>query len=366
MTSRYSRLELGRLWRMGSGRAKLAAGTLAAITAVAGIIIVALHPQQGASQQGRPTEGRLAASRVTEGRPREGHSPPRSAAVADPQRPVAPPASHPVAVPRYREARQSPGHLGPATAAVTALPMKGVSAWAFPGVRRALAESRASWYYTWGPSPGGIAGPPGVQFVPMIWGAGSVTQATLSEVAHEGHVLLGFNEPDLSSQSNMTVSQALQLWPQLMATGMTLGSPAVADDAATPGGWLDRFMRGASARGYRVNFIAVHWYGGDFATAPAVSELKSYLQAIHARYHLPVWLTEFALIRFGATVTFPSQHQQAAFLTAATSMLSHLADVQRYAWFALPATPGDGSAGLFRPGAIATAVGRAFEAAPGA
>ncbi len=46
-------------------------------------------------------------------------------------------------------------------------------------------------------------------------------------------VLLGFNEPDMSSQSNMTVSDALRLWPRLMATGMRLGSPAVAANAAT-------------------------------------------------------------------------------------------------------------------------------------
>jgi hypothetical protein len=36
--------------------------------------------------------------------------------------------------------------------------------------------------------------------------------------------------------------------------------------------------------------------------------------------------------------------------------------VQRHAWFALPATPGDGSAGLFGPGPVVTRVGRAFEA----
>jgi hypothetical protein len=148
-----------------------------------------------------------------------------------------------------------------------------------------------------------------------------------------------------------------------MATKMILGSPAAATDAATPGGWLDRFMRGARAHHYRVNFIAVHWYGGDFRTRAAVGELKSYLKAIHARYRLPIWLTEFALIRFAATATFPTPRQQAAFVTAATSMLQHLSFVQRYAWFALPATPGDGSAGLFRPGATATPAGRAFEAA---
>jgi hypothetical protein len=245
---------------------------------------------------------------------------------------------------------------------------KGVSAWVFNGVDRALAKSGASWYFTWAVGHPGIASRRGVHFVPMIWGAGSVTTGNLNQVRREGHYLLGFNEPDNPGQSNMTVAQALSLWPRLMATRMNLSSPAVATDAATPGGWLDRFMRGARARHYRVNFIAVHWYGGDFRTGPAVGELKSYLKAIHARYKLPIWLTEFALIRFAATATFPTPRQQAAFVTAATSMLQRLSYVQRYAWFALPATTGpngDGSAGLFRPGAIATAAGRAFEAVRG-
>jgi hypothetical protein len=239
---------------------------------------------------------------------------------------------------------------------------KGVSVWVFDGVGKALAKSGASWYYTWAPDHPGIATRARAQFVPMIWGGGSVTTANLRLVRHEAHYLLGFNEPDNSGQSNMTVAQALHLWPQLIATGMRLGSPAVATDAARPGGWLDQFMRGAATRRYRVNFITVHWYGQDFGTGLAVGELRSYLQAIHARYRLPIWLTEFALIRFGASVSFPSPRLQAAFVTAATSMLERLSFVQRYAWFALPATPGDATAGLFRRGAVATAAGRAFEA----
>jgi Glycosyl hydrolase catalytic core len=239
---------------------------------------------------------------------------------------------------------------------------KGVSVWTFRGVSTALKRSGASWYFTWAAGHPGVASPAGVQFVPMIWGAGNVTAATLRQVKRQGRDLLGFNEPDSRSQANLTVSRALRLWPRLMGTGMQLGSPAVADDAATPGGWLDQFMRGAAARHYRVNFITVHWYGSDFATRPAVGQLRSYLQAIHNRYHKPLWLTEFALIKFGRTASFPTPRQQAAFVTAATSMLEHLSFVQRYAWFALPATPGDGSAGLFRPGAAATAAGRAFEA----
>ena len=239
---------------------------------------------------------------------------------------------------------------------------KGAGVWTFNGVHRALIKSGVTWYYTWGPDHHGITSPRGVAFVPMIWGAGSVTNANLREVKHEGRYLLGFNEPDNAGQANMTVSHALRLWPRLMSTGMRLGSPAVATGAATRGGWLDRFMRGASARHYRVGFVTVHWYGGDFVTARAVSELKAYLKAIHARYRKPLWLTEFALIRFGAQTTFPSARRQAAFVTAATTMLRHLPYVQRYAWFALPATPGDGTAGLFHPGGVATRAGRAFEA----
>ena len=240
---------------------------------------------------------------------------------------------------------------------------KGVSTWNVAGAGQMLTESGASWYYDWGATPNGIATPAGVGFVPMIWGASDVTAATLDQVKSEGNVLLGFNEPDLSSQANMSVTQALDLWPQLEATGMTLGSPAVSSGAATPGGWLDQFMAGAKARGDRVNFITVHWYGGDFETAAAVQQLESYLQAIYDRYHLPIWVTEFALTNYGATVTFPTEAQQAAFLTAATSMLDGLSYVQRYAWFALPTSSGSGTTGLFNPGPSATEVGRAFEEA---
>jgi hypothetical protein len=250
------------------------------------------------------------------------------------------------------------------TPAVVTTARKGVSTWNFSGAGQALAESGASWYYDWAAAPDGITAPAGVGFVPMIRAAANVTTATLDQVRTEGSVLLGFNEPDLGSQANMTVQQALSLWPKLMATGMTLGSPSVADDAATPGGWLDQFMRGAAARGYRVNFITVHWYGGDFRTGPAVQELESYLQAIYDRYHLPIWVTEFALADYGrGTPTFPAQAQQAAFLTAATRMLDGLAYVRRYAWFALPTSAGSGSTGLFTAGGVPTEVGRAFEAA---
>ncbi len=242
-------------------------------------------------------------------------------------------------------------------------PGKGVGTWTFDGVDQALAASGASWYYNWKPTPDGISAPPGVSFVPMVWGASDVRAVALDEARSESRFLLGFNEPDISTQSGMTVRQALDLWPQLMNTGMELGSPAVAADAATPGGWLDQFMTGVRARGYRVDFITVHWYGADFSPAPAVEQLRHYLRAVHDRYRRPVWLTEFALTDYlSATPSYPAQAQQAAFLTAATRMLAGEPYVLRYAWFALTAETSTSTTGLFSSGAVATEVGRAFKA----
>jgi Glycosyl hydrolase catalytic core len=289
------------------------------------------------------------------------------AAVVTPS-PVASPA------PASDPASPSPATASPSPAARSATPSgqpapppparsakKGVSAWYFDGVTQALADVRASWYYNWAAGRANLTAPSGVEYVPMIWGAKSVSAATLSQAKGEGHDLLGFNEPDLGNQANMSVAQALDLWPQLMATGMRLGSPAPAYGAATAESWFDQFMSGAAARGYRVDFIALHWYGSDFSAA-ATGQLRSYLTATYERYHKPIWLTEYALINFSGTPKYPSASQQASFVTASTAMLAGLSYVERYAWFALPATNGSGT-GLYVDGRTPTAAGAAYRAA---
>jgi len=152
-------------------------------------------------------------------------------------------------------------------------------------------------------------------------------------------------------------------------TGAYGGVSAALGDAAhasdTPGGWLDQFMSGAATRGYRVDFIALHWYGSDFSAA-AVGQLRNYVQAVYNRYHKPIWLTEYALTDFGSSpARFPAWSQQAAFVTASTAMLERLPYLRRYAWFALPSNSTDGTVGLYRSGAHPTAAGRAFAAVGG-
>jgi hypothetical protein len=245
---------------------------------------------------------------------------------------------------------------------------KGVGATAGAGVNAALAASEASWYYNWGPTPSGITTPPGVTFVPMIKDAAEVNATVLHEVKQEGNALLGFNEPDQSGEADMSVQQAIQLWPQLEATGMALGSPAVSYGTNSTSSWLGQFMLQAQARHYRVDFITVHWYGEHhFGDVNAnVNELQNYLEQTYALWGKPIWITEFALINFQhASPVYPTEAEQAAFLTAATKMLARLPFVQRYAWYGLSASGSSkGTTALFDSAADPTLVGEAYEKVP--
>ncbi|MCD5310487.1 glycoside hydrolase family protein [Kineosporia babensis] len=247
-------------------------------------------------------------------------------------------------------------------------PKKGAALWKQKGITKQLKNSGVSWYYNWAPQPNGVKAPKGVDFVPMIWGKDSVTKANLAAAKKHGkqsNTLLGFNEPDLGEQSNMTPQQALDLWPQLEKTGMRLGSPAVAWGADQDGKWLDQFMKGAKKRGYRVDFITLHWYGSDFRSAQATNQLKQYVTAVRKKYpKKPIWITEYALMNFGAGQKFPSATNQANFVKKSTAMLNKLKYVEHYSWFAFPtSTNGQDETGLYRPGGAITKPGKAYRAA---
>lgn len=55
--------------------------------------------------------------------------------------------------------------------------------------------------------------------------------------------------------------------------------PGVATGADLAGGWLDRFLQGAAARGLRIDFVPVHWYGADFDATTATQVGAAYRAA---------------------------------------------------------------------------------------
>lgn len=212
---------------------------------------------------------------------------------------------------------------------------KGVALCTFPAAEKGLKDLGATWYYGWASSP--PAPPPaGIEFVPMIWGQGDVNPDALRKAKKSGHVLLAFNEPDLKSQAVMTVEQALELWPQLEATGMRLGSPSPATGADSTTSWFGLFMKGVQDKGLRVDFICIHRYMTSYNHPGASTRsLKDYLQRIYALYHKPIWITEFALANWKVAAT---AEQQQAFAKEVLPMLESLPYVERYAWFSAPPT----------------------------
>src|SRR5260221_270282 len=150
-----------------------------------------------------------------------------------------------------------------------------------------IVALKAFWYYTWGtpiPSPS----PQNCEFLSFWWGKTIETPGNISAVQQlkaQGKVkyILGFNEPNRSDQSNMTVTQALALWPQLENIGLPLGSPAA--DWPTRQ-WIYDFLDSCIAEKKRVDFICVHMYAGTDDNSFVAT-----LQDLYNNYHLPVWIS---------------------------------------------------------------------------
>ncbi|HET9102611.1 MAG TPA: glycosyl hydrolase [Solirubrobacteraceae bacterium] len=232
-----------------------------------------------------------------------------------------------------------------------------------------LAGIGAGWAYDWSatPPPGGR----GPQWVPMLWGAGSLTPGalrTLRAARRTGrtHALLGFNEPDSASQSDLSPQRAAALWPALERTGLRLGSPA---PAVPTDGWLARFMAIAARRHLRVDFIALHYYQ-DITDPHAITALHAQLAALHRRYRRPLWITEIGAIDLRAwhepMQGTPTPAGATAYMRRLFALLDGLPYVQRYAWFTDDCwTHPDCRLGsLFDGRGHLTAAGRTFESAP--
>jgi hypothetical protein len=161
-------------------------------------------------------------------------------------------------------------------------------------------SSSISWAYNWGSSSDGDL-PSGVEYVPMLWGTSSLfvdgwTTNVESAIASGSTYIMGFNEPDMASQADLSASDAASYFKEYItpyAGQATLVSPAVTSSSSTDQGlsWFESFISACSDCG--VSVLAVHWYGDS------VSELQSFItEAIStaSTYGISeVWLTEWAL-----------------------------------------------------------------------
>lgn len=197
-----------------------------------------------------------------------------------------------------------------------------------------------SWWYNWAyvPDQGvrDVYTQLGLEYVPMIWGAGNDPTQAQREMPSDSKILLGFNEPNFTEQANLSAADAAARWPSVQAVAdandLTLVSPAVnfcggGCQDTDPFSYLDDFF--AACTGCRVDAIAVHVYVGCAGEGGNHAQwLINHLRTYETRYTLPIWLTEFACHDAA------NEEQQRAFLTDAVTYLESDRRVQRYAWFA--------------------------------
>ncbi|SCZ90577.1 BZ3500_MvSof-1268-A1-R1_Chr9g10885 [Microbotryum saponariae] len=190
-----------------------------------------------------------------------------------------------------------------------------------------------AWAYNWANSVNNGNQPalsPEVDFVPMLWGSDATgwSAAAKKRIAQGGKYLLGFNEPDLPSQSNITPARAAQLWKQNMEPFVgkaRLVSPAVTNGAFTSDGapmgvnWMADFLDNCTR--CHIDAIALHWYDAAWNTG----YFFNYLTDAHKKFNKPIWLTEFA----GSGTTA----EQQAFLKKVIPWLEKTPWIQRYAGF---------------------------------
>ncbi len=231
-----------------------------------------------------------------------------------------------------------------------------------PDQSRQLEALKVRWFYTWGVGSSKDI-PAGIEFIPMIWGwrdgpAQDRLFEDLTAKSRSGtlHTLLGFNEPDGKDQANLPVDLALEKWPQLVATGLRLGSPACVHP---DGPWMSDFMAAVKKRNLRVDFVTVHWYG-----EPNAAEFLSLLDRVYHLYDRPIWITEFAPADWHAGLGRPnrfSKEQVEAFMRDVVPALMKLPYVERFAWFSSsPDSPELGISALFDAKGELTPLGRLY------
>ncbi|KAK9841873.1 hypothetical protein WJX81_008520 [Elliptochloris bilobata] len=241
-----------------------------------------------------------------------------------------------------------------AEAAAASKTLRGVGLYGpnIPNELQVFSKSGLKWYYTWDLysdlSSLNIARLYGTEFVPMIWGqkqlmamAPRLKKAPYKKGSYypkNTQYLLGFNEPNIPSQANLTSMQAAKLWPQVTKVaknlGLKLGSPAPAhcgqpdclNPKQAPFDWFDDFFSNCTAMygkaGCQVDIMAVHYYGCT------TSDFQRFMVQMAQTYKKPIWVTEFACGLAGS-IQILTQLMK-SFIT----MLDNQPLVARYSWFA--------------------------------
>ncbi|KAF2743869.1 glycoside hydrolase family 128 protein [Sporormia fimetaria CBS 119925] len=213
---------------------------------------------------------------------------------------------------------------------------------------------KASWAYSWGSTPGGDL-PEGVSFIPMPWTKNEDAKKWLGfvddAISKGTDTVMGFNEPDLPAQANMSPEVACQRWAEYMDPikaahpSVTILGPSVTNDGIDENKglqWLAKFQKacpGAKWDAANIHFYDL-WMDGDHETdMSTVGRFKKQVQKAHDQTGKDVWVTEFGL--------FPDQSAEdsAEFLREAVKYMDSTDFVKGYSYFMVGTGPNQLNAG---------------------
>ncbi len=199
-----------------------------------------------------------------------------------------------------------------------------------------LLSEGCCWAYNWGTSQSSTVGDLFDQlemdYCPMTWNGVNAPAIRAYVQAHPNtKYLLGFNEPNLTDQANMTPAQAAAKWQEvvdlakeldlkLLSPAMNYGTLAGYYD---PIKWLDEFFNLVNIND--IYGIAIHCY------MPNASSVKGYID-MFKKYGKPIWMTEFCAWDGLNNANF-SEQGQISYMIDIVNYMESDPMVERYAWF---------------------------------
>ncbi|MCB0208598.1 MAG: hypothetical protein KDJ52_04695 [Anaerolineae bacterium] len=206
-----------------------------------------------------------------------------------------------------------------------------------------LDSLKASWYFNWGPRPDSNCGPSNLEkFVPRIYNADSMGDLDIAiQNAQASGWLVGFSEPNLPWQGNVSPNQGAKLWRQIENAALPKGIKLV---SPSPNQWYPG--QNGQPYGHQWTWYMVDEYEDLYGTKPHFdalgwniyketdSEIKSFLnarrnEALTRGYDVPFWLLEY-----GGRCVNGSTSEIKKTMEKTTPWLNSTPWIGRYAWFA--------------------------------
>jgi hypothetical protein len=234
----------------------------------------------------------------------------------------------------------------------------------------AVLSPGVSWWYNWSPNPNpavpaDYATRYSMDFYPMLWNGNYSPSNVVSYLKSAPNIkyMLVMNEPNLTSQANLSPQQAAQIWlgyESISAqTGVKIVGPAITwGDMAgyqDPVLWLDAFYAAYRAanngRDPQIDYLAFHWY--DYGLSTQLDRL--------GKYNKSIWVTEFANWHSqndGSQITTLAQQQ--AQMTDMVATCESRVDVFRYAWFTGRWSPDPHYTSLLAADGVLTGLGQTY------